>query len=88
VGVGLIVPGVRTYVSVPAGLSHMPLLPYVGYSALGTVLWTGALAVAGYVLGDRFDQVQGYIAPVSKLVLVGLAIALAFWIIKRRSRRH
>lgn len=88
VGVGRIVPGVRTYVSVPAGLSHMPLLPYVGYSALGTVLWTGALAVAGYVLGDRFDQVQGYIAPVSKLVLVGLAIALAFWIIKRRSRRH
>ncbi|WP_017296939.1 DedA family protein [Nodosilinea nodulosa] len=87
VGVGRIVPGVRTYVSVPAGLSHMALLPYLVYSALGTVVWTGALAVAGYILGENFDQVQVFIAPISKGVLVLLAIALIVWVVKRRRRR-
>jgi membrane protein DedA with SNARE-associated domain len=87
VGVGRIVPGVRTYVSVPAGLSHMPLLPYLFYSALGTVLWTGALAIAGYVLGAQFDRVQEYISPISKGVLVALGVGFVFWILKRRQRR-
>lgn len=88
VGVGRMVPGVRTYVSVPAGLSRMPLLPYLGYSALGTVVWTGALAVAGYVLGDQFDQVQGVIAPISKVVLITLAVSAIIWVMRRRSRRR
>ena len=88
VGVGRVVPGVRTYVSVPAGLSHMPLLPYLIYSALGTVLWTGALAVAGYALGDQFDRVEQWISPISKIVLITLAIAAVVWMIKRRQRRQ
>ncbi|MFQ4136609.1 DedA family protein [Nodosilinea sp. PGN35] len=88
VGLGRLVPGVRTYVSVPAGLSHMPLLPYLAYSALGTVLWTGALAAAGYVLGDQFDQVQLLLGPVSKVVLVGCAIAAVVWVVKRRRQRY
>ncbi|MGB6013592.1 MAG: DedA family protein, partial [Nodosilinea sp.] len=86
VGVGRVVPGVRTYVSVPAGLSHMPLLPYLGYSAVGTVLWTGLLAVAGYVLGDQFERVETIIGPISKIVLVTLAIAAVIWVLKRRQR--
>ncbi|MEO1300476.1 MAG: DedA family protein, partial [Cyanobacteria bacterium J06636_16] len=47
VGVGHVIPGIRTYVSVPAGLSQMPLAPYLLYASVGTVLWTGALAIAG-----------------------------------------
>lgn len=88
VGVGRVIPGVRTYVSVPAGLSHMPLLPYVVYSALGTILWTGALAVAGFVLGDQFEQVQGVIAPVSKVVVISLIAGAIVWLIRRRQRRR
>lgn len=87
VGVGRIVPGVRTYVSVPAGLSHMPLLPYMVYSAIGTVLWTGALAVAGYLLENQFDRVQEYIAPISKIVLVSLVAIAVIWVVRRRQRR-
>jgi membrane protein DedA with SNARE-associated domain len=88
VGAGRIVPGVRTYVSVPAGLSHMPLLPYLVYSAIGTVLWTGALAIAGYVLGNQFHQVQDFIAPISKVVLISLGVAFIFWVVTHRRRRR
>lgn len=83
VGFGRIVPGVRTYVSVPAGLSHMPILPYLFYSALGTVAWTGALAIAGYFLGSQFDQVQAILGPIGKVVLATLGITALIWILIR-----
>lgn len=88
VGFGRIVPGVRTYVSVPAGLSDMPLVPYLAYSAMGTVVWTGALAIAGYVLGERFEAVSQFIAPISKTVLIGLAVLAVGWVLYRRRRRQ
>lgn len=88
VGLGRIVPGVRTYVSVPAGLSHMPLLPYIVFSAIGTVVWTGALAIAGYLLGEQFDQVSQFIAPISTGVLVSLAVLALLWVARRYRHRR
>lgn len=87
VGLGRVVPGVRTYVSVPAGLTNMPLIPYLAYSAIGTVVWTAALAIAGYVLGEQFERVSEFIAPISKIVLTSLAIFMLLWIFNRYRRR-
>ncbi|MEB3211836.1 MAG: DedA family protein, partial [Leptolyngbyaceae bacterium] len=87
VGFGRIVPGVRTYVSIPAGLSNMPIVPYLVYSTIGTVAWTGLLAIAGYVLGDQFEQVREVIAPISEFVLIGLAIGAIIWVLWRCSHR-
>jgi membrane protein DedA with SNARE-associated domain len=88
VGFGRVVPGVRTYVSVPAGLSKMPLLTYLAYSAIGTVVWTAALAIAGYVLGAQFEQVSRFMAPISKSVLIGLGLAAVIWFLYRRYRHR
>jgi membrane protein DedA with SNARE-associated domain len=87
VGLGRLVPGIRTYVSVPAGLSNMPLVTYLVYSAIGTVIWTGALAIAGYFLGAQFELVSEFIAPISKIVLISLAVFVVLWIFVRRQRR-
>jgi membrane protein DedA with SNARE-associated domain len=87
VGLGRLVPGVRTYVSVPAGLSNMPLVTYLTYSAMGTVIWTGALAIAGYFLGAQFERVSEFIAPISKIVLISLGVFGVVWIFVRRQRR-
>lgn len=83
VGVGRVVPGIRTYVSVPAGLSQMPLIPYLLYTLIGTTIWTGALAIAGFFLGSRFDQVQAFIAPISKVVLIAIAVVFVIWLARR-----
>lgn len=83
VGVGRVVPGIRTYVSVPAGLSQMPLIPYLLYTLIGTTIWTGALAIAGFFLGSRFDQVQAFIAPTSKVVLIAIAVVFVIWLARR-----
>jgi membrane protein DedA with SNARE-associated domain len=58
---GRLMPGVRTFVSLPAGFSAMPLGPFLLYSALGTVMWTAALAYAGVVLQANFTLVGDYI---------------------------
>ncbi len=68
-----LVPAVRTLISLPAGLAHMPIWPFLAYSALGTFAWTGLLATAGYLLEHRYGQVASYLDPVSKVVL-GLAV--------------
>jgi membrane protein DedA with SNARE-associated domain len=70
VGVGRIIPTMRSLVSVPAGLVRMNVKSFLLYSTLGTFLWTMGLAVAGYLLGQRFDEIDKVLGPLSTLVLL------------------
>ena len=79
-----LVPGIRTLISLPAGISNMPILPFLVYSTIGTTLWVGLLTYTGYVLGDNYGVVEKYIAPVSKIVLAILVTAFIIWIVKKR----
>lgn len=79
-----LVPGVRTLISLPAGMSDMPLLPFLLYSTLGTLLWVGLLTYVGYVLGNNYYLVEEYIGPISKIVLATLIIAFVVWFLRRR----
>lgn len=79
-----LVPGVRTWISVPAGISNMPLVPFLLYSALGSLLWSGLLTYAGYILGNNYSLVSTYIAPASKIVMIALVIATVVWIVRRK----
>lgn len=72
--VGRLVPGVRTFISVPAGFAGMAATPFILYSALGTIVWTLALAWAGTVLEHNFEKVGDSINLVSN-VLLGLFVA-------------
>lgn len=83
-----LVPGVRTLISLPAGISKMPLVPFLLYSTLGTLLWVGLLTYAGYVLGDNYEVVEVYLGPVSKIVVASLLFGLIIWIVKRILRRN
>lgn len=81
------VPGIRTYVSVPAGLSGMGLLPYLAYSLIGTSLWVTGLTVAGYFLGSHYDAVGQFIKPIATVVIVGLFVFSVAWVVYRKRRQ-
>jgi membrane protein DedA with SNARE-associated domain len=66
---GRLMPGVRTFVSLPAGFSAMPVGPFLLYSALGTVIWTAALAYAGVLLQANFTAVADYLNIVTNILL-------------------
>jgi membrane protein DedA with SNARE-associated domain len=73
---GRLMPGLRTFVSLPAGFSSMPLAPFVLYSALGTAMWTAALAYAGVVLQANFTLVGDYINIATNALLAVGGVAL------------
>lgn len=79
-----LVPGVRTLISLPAGMSNMHLVPFLLYSTLGTLLWVGLLTYAGYALGENYALVEEYLAPVSKIVLIALIVAFVVWVVRRK----
>lgn len=84
---GRLVPAVRTLISVPAGVAHMRLLPFLALSAGGTLLWTGLLAGAGYLLEAQYAIVADTIDPASKLVVAGIVAAYLIRLVRQRSRR-
>jgi membrane protein DedA with SNARE-associated domain len=84
--VGRLVPGVRTLISLPAGLSNMPLAPFLIYSTLGTTAWVMLLTFLGYMLGAKYQVVDKYLAPVSKIVLVFLIVAFIAWVVIKQQK--
>jgi membrane protein DedA with SNARE-associated domain len=73
------VPGIRSQVSIPAGVARMPLLFFTLYTFLGTLVWNSALTVAGSLLGNQYQLVDQYFGqwgtPVLA-VLMGVAIII------------
>jgi membrane protein DedA with SNARE-associated domain len=82
-----LVPGVRTLISLPAGISGMPMVPFLIYSTLGTTLWVSLLTYAGYALGQNYHLVDEYIGPLSKVVLCILIAAFIIWVVKKNWKR-
>jgi membrane protein DedA with SNARE-associated domain len=84
--IGRVVPAVRSMISVPAGIAHMPLGRFAAYSAIGTAVWTSLLAGAGYVLEDQYDRVADYLNPVSNFVFCAILLWY-LWRVATFSRR-
>ncbi|PSB34373.1 DedA family protein [Stenomitos frigidus] len=82
-----LIPGIRTLISLPAGINDMPIALFLLYSTVGTALWVVLLTALGYFLGNNYSLVETYLAPVSKLVLLGLLVALVVWAVRRKGRR-
>lgn len=84
--VGRLVPGIRTLISVPAGISNMHLVPFLFYTTLGSAAWVGLLTYSGYALGSQYELVDKYLAPVSKIVIVTLVLAFVVVVVKRKQQ--
>lgn len=74
---GRLVPTVRTLISIPAGITRMPLCTFLLYSFIGSAIWTTMLALVGYILQSQYTIVTQYVDIVSKgLVLLVVAVYL------------
>lgn len=83
---GRLVPGVRSLVSVPAGVERMTLWRFVLYTAAGSALWNAVLVGAGWVLGSQWGQVRQYAEYLQYALLAVLAAGFA-WLLWRRLGR-
>lgn len=75
---GRLLPFVRTWISIPAGVSDIRPLPFMAWTFLGTAIFTFALAAAGYVLEGQYERVAHWLDPVTLAILV-LGLATYVW---------
>ncbi|HCQ59575.1 MAG TPA: alkaline phosphatase [Sulfitobacter sp.] len=80
---GRMVPGIRTFISVPAGLAEMPWPAFLGWTFAGSLVWSGVLVALGYLLDANYARVADWISPVSTWVSVGL-VAAYLWNVLRK----
>jgi membrane protein DedA with SNARE-associated domain len=89
--VGRVIPLVRSLISIPAGMSRMPMPRFLLLTSIGSAVWTGLLAYAGLLLGENWEQILGFIERYQRLVLVALALAVLAgvvrWVMVARARK-
>ena len=61
--VGRLLPIVRTFISFPAGVARMPIVPFIVYSTAGAFVWSCLLVYAGTVLGANWAQIRHALQP-------------------------
>lgn len=83
VAVGRLIPLLRTFIALPAGLAEMPLVRFGLLTAAGSLLWIAALAATGDALGSRWDHLtHGF--SIAGYVLAALAVlAIAAFLLHR-----
>ena len=79
---GRLIPVVRQYISLPAGLARMNLFIFSLYTSLGAGIWVAILAILGYYLGDNEGLIKEYLRYIIVVILLLLFI-LAFWYYKK-----
>jgi membrane protein DedA with SNARE-associated domain len=78
-------PIVRTFISLPAGVAKMPFWRFTAFTLLGCVPWVLALALVGEKVGENWEEWRGHLHYLDYLVAVAI-LALAVYLIVRRRR--
>jgi membrane protein DedA with SNARE-associated domain len=82
------VPGIRSLISLPAGIARLPFLPFLGLTLVGTTIWNAALIGAGWGLGASYEKVAGPIDVLAYVIAAALVVAIAWFVVTRlRARR-
>lgn len=78
-----LLPIVRTFISLPAGIARMPFLKFCAYTFVGSFIWSGLLAYIGVFLGENWKSIEVYFRKLDWLI-AGLLIAGALYFIYKK----
>ncbi len=77
-------PGIRSSISIPAGLSEISLPVFLFYTTLASALWTWVLTYAGFLLGQNYESFKQYVDPVAYTVMGLLTLVFLRRLVTRR----
>lgn len=78
---GRLIPGIRSLISIPAGLDRMNLVTFGLWTTLGSGIWNTILVSLGYALGDQWERVTEYVDAYSKVAYVILILVLVGFLV-------
>ena len=79
------VPLFRSLISIPAGITRMPLVRFGLLTAAGSLIWNSIFVLAGFFLGEAWPVVERYAEILQYVVIAGTVVAVA-WFISARTR--
>ncbi|MGI0075247.1 MAG: DedA family protein [Nitrosotalea sp.] len=74
--VSRLLPAIRTYISLPAGVAKMNLKKFVIYTFAGSIIWSAMLTYVGTTLGDQWTKIRHYSDYIDGAVIIGLVIII------------
>ena len=79
---GRLVPGIRTLISVPAGIELMPLRKFLIWTSLGSLIWVAFLTYAGFLFGENYPIIETYLDQIKYVVKPILILIFLYFFIK------
>ncbi len=79
---GRLVPGIRTLISVPAGIELMPLRKFLIWTTFGSLIWVALLTYSGYLFGENYLIIQTYLDQIKYVVKPILILIFLYIFIK------
>ena len=86
--IGRITPVVRSFVSIPAGVFRMPIVPYAVLTLIGSAIWAFGLAGAGYALGSSYERFHQDFRYVEYAVVAGVLLLAAYLVYVARVKNR
>lgn len=84
---GRILPVIRTFISLPAGISRMNFSKFIVFTLIGCIPWNIALTYLGLRLGQNWQSVEPYFRPISYVIVVAIIFAIVLFFFKNIRRR-
>jgi membrane protein DedA with SNARE-associated domain len=85
---GRLLPVVRTFISLPAGITRMKFPKFLAYTFFGSLPWNFALAYVGVVLGENWKNLESYFRQFDYLILFLIIAVVAWWISRHLIKKH
>lgn len=85
--VSRVLPAIRTYISLPAGIAKMNLKKFIIYTALGSLIWSTFLAYLGVILGASWHSLSRYFRLFDVVIVVFAALAVGYFLYNRLRRK-
>lgn len=82
---GRLVPGLRHFISFPAGLGRMHLGHFCFYTCIGASIWMGVLIMIGYYIGDNKEAVKR-LTPYVTIIALGVVVGMIAWYVRKHRK--
>jgi len=84
--VGRLLPGIRQYISLPAGLARMNIPLFLIFTALGAGIWVTILALLGYLIGNNQELIGQYLHLITIVVAIACLLMVALYVFIRKNK--
>jgi membrane protein DedA with SNARE-associated domain len=78
--VSRLLPVVRTYISLPAGIARMNIFKFIIYTFIGSFIWSTGLAYGGYQLGEHWEQLRNAMRPFDPFFIAVIVVLIGLYI--------